>query len=136
MKRASVILPVLIVVATAMLVLRTPLLGSARQAVSWLDDRSPGGQSEAAAAPGPLVASGIIEARTLDIGSVGGGRIAALHVVEGQRVAAGDVVAEMDVRLLEARLAQAQAESRPPRLNWPSCAPDHGPPTSRLHARL
>lgn len=56
-----------------------------------------------------LTASGTIEARTLDVASTGGGRIVVLHVTEGQAVAAGDLVAELDTSLLDAEIAQARA---------------------------
>lgn len=55
------------------------------------------------------LASGTIEARTIAVGSVTGGRIAALHVAEGQQVAAGDLIAELDTTLVDAALRQAQA---------------------------
>lgn len=59
-----------------------------------------------------LVASGTIEARVISVASPIAGRIAALHVTEGGRVSAGDLIAELDTALLDAELAQAQAEKR------------------------
>lgn len=56
-----------------------------------------------------LVASGSIEARTVDIASPAGGRIAGLHVVEGQQVSAGELLAEMDASVLDAQIAEAEA---------------------------
>ena len=56
-----------------------------------------------------LTASGTIEAATLDIASPAAGRIAGLHVSEGQQVAAGDLIAEMDTTLLDAEIVQARA---------------------------
>jgi len=56
-----------------------------------------------------LTASGTIEAPTVDVASTTAGRIAALHVSEGQQVAAGDLIAEMDAAVLDTQIAQAQA---------------------------
>lgn len=57
----------------------------------------------------PLVASGMIEAHTVEIASPSGGRIVALHVVEGQTVSASELIAELDTSLLDAQIAEAQA---------------------------
>ncbi len=59
-----------------------------------------------------LVASGMIEARTVEVASPTGGRIVALHVAEGQMVAAGDLIAELDTALLDAQIAEAEAAVR------------------------
>ncbi len=56
-----------------------------------------------------LVASGTIEAPTVAVGSPLGGRIRRLAVAKGQRVQAGDLIAELDTALLDAEIAQAEA---------------------------
>ncbi len=72
----------------------------------WSIIRGPTGMESA------LVASGTIEARVISVSSPVAGRIAALHVTEGGRVSAGDLIAELDTALLDAELAQALAEKR------------------------
>lgn len=67
-----------------------------------------GGQAEPGA-PAVLVASGAIEARTIAVSSQVAGRLAAVHVVEGSQVAAGDLIAELDTTLLDAEIALARA---------------------------
>jgi HlyD family secretion protein len=59
--------------------------------------------------PQPLVASGTIEAHTVSVGSTRGGRLAAVRVKEGERVAPGAVIADLDTSLHNTELAQAQA---------------------------
>ena len=67
----------------------------------------PAGQTASETAS--LIASGAIEAETIAVSSATGGRLAALHVAEGDQVAAGDLIAEMDAALADADLAQARA---------------------------
>ena len=62
-----------------------------------------------AAAEGNLAASGTIEVREVTISPELGGRITAIHVNEGDQVAAGQVLVEFDTTLLTGQLAQAQA---------------------------
>lgn len=76
---------------------------------------------------GALVASGIIQAEQVSVASEFGGRIADIPVAEGDRVAAGDLLVQLDTVLLDAQieaaaalvavaqaaLAQAQAGVRP-----------------------
>ncbi len=57
-----------------------------------------------------LTAAGTIEARTIHIGSKVGGRIMAVHMREGQRVHAGDLLIVFDAPELQAALEQAQAQ--------------------------
>jgi multidrug efflux pump subunit AcrA (membrane-fusion protein) len=64
---------------------------------------------EAAEAEAALVASGSIEGTEVAIVSELGGRIEALPVDQGDEVAAGQLVLQLDTRMLEAQLAQAQA---------------------------
>jgi len=61
-------------------------------------------------APGGISASGTVEATESDLGFVTGGRIAQVQVREGDRVAAGSVLARLDAEELEARQAQAAAQ--------------------------
>ncbi len=56
-----------------------------------------------------LVASGMIEAPTLAVGSPLGGRIRRLAVTEGQAVQSGDLIAELDSALLDAEISQVEA---------------------------
>ncbi|MBV2235238.1 MAG: HlyD family efflux transporter periplasmic adaptor subunit [Sterolibacterium sp.] len=56
--------------------------------------------------------NGRLEAREIDIASKFAGRLAAVHVDEGERVDAGQVLAELDVAPLEAALQEAQAQLR------------------------
>lgn len=90
-----------------------------------------------------LTLAGSIEARTVEVGSLVGGRVAAVHVEEGARVAAGQpiVTFETDLRDLEiaeqrARIAEARAnlervrrgprdeELRRARIEWESAETD------------
>lgn len=57
----------------------------------------------------PLQATGIVEADRLTVSAELGGRIVALYVAEGDSVAAGQLLVELDDSLLAARLAQADA---------------------------
>jgi len=58
----------------------------------------------------PIVAAGTIEARTIRIGSKVGGRIATVHMQEGDRVRAGDLLVEFESAGLAAELDQARAQ--------------------------
>jgi len=57
----------------------------------------------------PLKVSGFIEADEIRIGSRVGGRVRAVHVVEGQAVVAGDVLIELEPFDLLERRAEGQA---------------------------
>ncbi len=57
----------------------------------------------------PWMASGVIEARRVSVASELGGRIASVSVREGDAVAAGAVVAELDPALLDGQIAVAEA---------------------------
>jgi len=59
--------------------------------------------------PGPLVASGTIEAHQVLVGSRVGGRVAKVHVREGDRVRAGQVIAEIEPEETVASRAAAEA---------------------------
>ncbi len=58
----------------------------------------------------PLKVSGHIEADEIRVGSRVGGRVAAVAIVEGQRVTAGTLLLELEPFDLNERLAQASAE--------------------------
>lgn len=58
----------------------------------------------------PLRVSGFIEADEIRLGSRVGGRVAAVHVREGERVEAGRVLVELEPFDLRERLAEAEAE--------------------------
>lgn len=60
-------------------------------------------------AHGPLMVSGFIEADEMRIGSRVGGRVAKVHVEEGQRVDAGAVIVELEPYDLNERRAEALA---------------------------
>jgi HlyD family secretion protein len=79
------------------------LVGGAGGAYWWLH-RAPG------LPPGILVSNGRVEADEVDIDTKFAGRISEILVDEGMMVKAGQVVARIDVRDLEAQLAQARAQ--------------------------
>ncbi|MCD6360440.1 MAG: biotin/lipoyl-binding protein [Armatimonadetes bacterium] len=58
---------------------------------------------------GNIVLSGVVDARTIEVGSEVGGRVEALLVREGDRVEAGQIIARISAELTEAKLAQAEA---------------------------
>ncbi|RMG34883.1 MAG: biotin/lipoyl-binding protein, partial [Planctomycetota bacterium] len=58
--------------------------------------------------PEPLVVSGMVEIADVRLGSRVGGRVAAVRVDEGDRVAKGDVLVELEPYDLRARLAEAE----------------------------
>jgi len=57
----------------------------------------------------PLIASGTIEANTVNLGSEIGGKIIAIHIQEGDNLAAGTQVFRLDDSMLQAQLTQANA---------------------------
>lgn len=59
--------------------------------------------------PGPVQASGMVEAQSVLVSSELGGRITAINVAEGDSVDAGQRLLALDDALLQARLAQADA---------------------------
>ncbi len=59
--------------------------------------------------PGPLLASGILEARTLAVSSDLGGRVVAVQVAGGDAVTAGQALLALDDSQLRPRLAQVDA---------------------------
>jgi HlyD family secretion protein len=75
----------------------------AEQVVAWL-----GGQAQSEGEQ-PLLVSGSIEGEDSSIVSEFGGRITDLQVEEGDEVEAGQVLIELDISLLYAQMAQAEA---------------------------
>lgn len=59
--------------------------------------------------PAPDQLQGMVDARELRIASKVAGRLAAVHVAEGQRVAAGQLIATLDSPEVAAKARQAQA---------------------------
>lgn len=91
-QRARIVIPIVLLVA---------LLGGGYY---WWDRRA-----TVAAQSGQLAGSGTIEAEQVLITSEVAGRVQQLMVDEGQEVAVGDTLAQLDRALLEAQLAQAEA---------------------------
>jgi len=60
---------------------------------------------------GALVASGIIQAERVSVASEFGGRISDIPVAEGDRVAAGDLLVQLDTVLLDAQIEAAAAQA-------------------------
>ena len=67
-------------------------------------------QRMAAVPAGLAVGNGRLEATEIDVATTLGGRVEAVKVQEGDRVEAGQELARMDTRALQAGLRQAQAE--------------------------
>lgn len=62
--------------------------------------------------PEPYFVSGFIESHQIRVGSRVGGRVAQVHVIEGQSVVTDEPLVELDPYDLQARLAEAQATLR------------------------
>ncbi len=77
-----------------------------------------------------LVVSGILEADEARIGSRLGGRVAAVHVKEGDRVVAGEVLVELEPFTLPARLEEARAVREQTKVNFEKFT--RGPRTEEL----
>lgn len=60
-------------------------------------------------APKPLVLAGTVEARTVNVGSLVGGRVVRVHVDEGNAVAAGQVLVTLEADPLDRQIAEQQA---------------------------
>ncbi len=58
----------------------------------------------------PLVASGVLEAQTVDVIAVEGGRVLRVWVDEGEAVQAGQPLLDLDPTLLEAQIRMAEAQ--------------------------
>jgi HlyD family secretion protein len=111
MKKRWLILIVIVAALAAGVVYRTPLWawGSGVYRAATGTSLPATGQAANTSVPAALVASGAIEARTIDVGSPVGGRLAVIGVAEGDQVAAGQLIAQTNTALDDAQLAQAQA---------------------------
>jgi HlyD family secretion protein len=65
----------------------------------------------------PLLFSGTIEARDVEIGSLTGGRVARVLVEEGSRVSAGQPIVQLETDLIELQIAQERARVAAARAN-------------------
>jgi multidrug resistance efflux pump len=59
--------------------------------------------------PQPLTFAGTVETRTVEVGSLVGGRVSAVRIDEGATVAAGDVLVELDPTLLDPQIDRQRA---------------------------
>lgn len=108
MKKLIPLLLVLLLLAAGF-VFRAPLLALGRQGWTAAGDLIARIRTPQSASGAALVASGSFEAHTLDVAAAIGGRLVGLQVAEGQAVAAGDLIAELNTALIDAEIAQAQA---------------------------
>ena len=67
--------------------------------------------------PRELVLSGTLEARTVNVGSLVGGRIARVLVDEGSRVSAGQLIATIETETVDRQIAEQQAVIEAARAN-------------------
>ncbi len=67
--------------------------------------------------PKPLVLSGTVEARTVNVGSLVGGRVARVHVDEGHAVVPGQILVTLETETLDRQLAEQQAAIAAARAN-------------------
>src|SRR5712691_8521996 len=65
----------------------------------------------------PLVLSGAIEARDVEVGSLVGGRVARVLVEEGSRVAAGQPIVQFQTDLIDLQVAQQNSRVEEMRAN-------------------
>ncbi|HKR65224.1 MAG TPA: efflux RND transporter periplasmic adaptor subunit [Thermoanaerobaculia bacterium] len=59
--------------------------------------------------PKPLVLAGTLEARTVNVGSLAGGRVVRVHVDEGNAVVAGQTLVTLETETIDRQLAEQQA---------------------------
>lgn len=59
--------------------------------------------------PKPLVLAGTLEARTVNVGSLVGGRVVRVHVDEGQQVVAGQTLVTLETETVDRQIAEQQA---------------------------
>ncbi len=71
----------------------------------------------ARAGDGALVLSGTVEARDVQVGSLVGGRVAAVHVEEGSAVAPGQPLVSLETDLLDLQIRQQQGRVAETRAN-------------------
>lgn len=59
--------------------------------------------------PKPLVLAGTLEARTVNVGSLVGGRVTRVHVDEGHRVAAGQMLVTLETETVDRQIDEQRA---------------------------
>lgn len=59
--------------------------------------------------PKPLVLAGTLEARSVNVGSLVGGRVVRVHVDEGQQVTAGQTLVTLETETIDRQIAEQQA---------------------------
>ncbi len=59
--------------------------------------------------PHPLILGGTLEAHTVGVGSLAGGRVLRVHVDEGSRVAAGQLLATLETDAIDRQIAEQRA---------------------------
>lgn len=59
--------------------------------------------------PKPLVLAGTLEARTVNVGSLVGGRVVRVYVDEGQQVVAGQTLVTLETETIDRQLAEQEA---------------------------
>lgn len=59
--------------------------------------------------PKPLVLAGTLEARTVNVGSLVGGRVARVHIDEGQTVVPGQELVTLETETIDRQIAEQQA---------------------------
>jgi multidrug resistance efflux pump len=91
-----------------LVVLAVVVLAAAVGAVWWQRSRS---------APKPLVLSGTIEARDVEVGSLTGGRVVSVPVAEGATVHSGQPLVVLETDLVDLQLAQQSARVDEARAN-------------------
>lgn len=67
--------------------------------------------------PKPLVLAGTLEARTVNVGSLVGGRVTGVRIDEGSQVAPGQVLVTLETETLDRQLAEQQAAIAAARAN-------------------
>jgi multidrug resistance efflux pump len=80
--------------------------------------------------PKPLVLSGSIEARDVEVGSLMGGRVSKVLVEEGSAVKAGQPLVEFETDLIDLQMAQQRARIAQSRANLAKSI--HGPRTEEI----
>ncbi|HET7710628.1 MAG TPA: biotin/lipoyl-binding protein, partial [Thermoanaerobaculia bacterium] len=59
--------------------------------------------------PRPLVLGGTLEAHTVEVGSLVGGRVRLVHTAEGAHVKAGDLLVTLETDVVDHEIAEARA---------------------------
>jgi HlyD family secretion protein len=113
MKRAAITIAILLATGVA-LVAGWWYLNENPEWISWIQEEAEAAIQELGLEPQPepkgLLASGFIEAEEALVSTELGGRIVAVHADEGDEVAEGQVVVELDGTLLLAQIGVAESE--------------------------